>query len=220
MVPSEGQEAAYAVTGRTAAEGSLLRAGTEVFKLVMDRTLKLKVPVPDRFVAEVQVGQKAKVYDGRLRLHVRGTVTRINPAVDPSTRTFEVEIQLPNANGALKSGSFAKAAIETRIRPERPDRSSGIDRPVRGNYENLRRRRRPRARGESLDRRCDATNGSKSTALGCRPEPKSLPAVKPCSPTAPRSHSLSGGVRVKGSASQIRRPGRDFPLPLPTLTDP
>ena len=47
-------------------------------------------------------------------------MTRINPAVDPSTRTFEVEIQIPNANGCLKSGSFAKAAIETRHDPGVP----------------------------------------------------------------------------------------------------
>jgi RND family efflux transporter MFP subunit len=114
LVPSEGHDVTYAVTSRSAAEGSLLRAGTEVFKLVMDRTLKLKAPVPDRFVADVQLGQKAKVTTAAYDCTFDGTVTRINPAVDPSTRTFEVEIQLPNTNGALKSGSFAKAAIETR----------------------------------------------------------------------------------------------------------
>jgi RND family efflux transporter MFP subunit len=117
MAPGDGQEVTYSVTGRTAAEGALLRAGTEVFKLVMDRTLKLKVPVPDRFVAEVQVGEKAKVSTAAYDCTFDGTITRINPAVDPTTRTFEVEIQLPNTNRALKSGSFAKAAIETRNDP-------------------------------------------------------------------------------------------------------
>jgi membrane fusion protein, multidrug efflux system len=117
MIPSEGQEATYSITGRTAAEGSLLRAGTDVFKLVMDRTLKLKAPVPDRYVADVQVGQKTKLSTAAYDCTFEGTVTRINPAEDPSTRTFEVEIQLPNTNGALKSGSFAKAAIETRYDP-------------------------------------------------------------------------------------------------------
>ena len=81
----------------------------------MDRTLKLKVPVPDRFVAEVQVGEKAKVSTAAYDCTFEGAITRINPSVDPATRTFEVEIQLPNTNGALKSGSFAKAAIETRF---------------------------------------------------------------------------------------------------------
>jgi RND family efflux transporter MFP subunit len=115
MVPTAGQQATYAVTGRTAAEGSFLRAGTEVFKLVMDRTLKLKAPLPDRYVADVQVGEKAKVTTAAYDCAFDGTITRINPAVDPATRTFEVEIQIPNENGALKSGSFAKAAIETRF---------------------------------------------------------------------------------------------------------
>jgi len=120
MVPVAGHEATYSVTSRTMAEGSFLRAGTEVFKLVMDRTLKLKAPVPDRFVADVQIGQKAKITTAAYDCTFEGTVTRINPAVDPATRTFEVEILLPNANGALKSGSFAKAAIETRFDPEAP----------------------------------------------------------------------------------------------------
>jgi RND family efflux transporter MFP subunit len=115
MIPFAAHDTTYAVTSRTAAEGSFLRAGTEVFKLVMDRMLKLRVPVPDRYEAEVQVGQKAKVTTAAYDCTFEGTVRRINPAVDPATRTFEVEIQLANTNGALKSGSFAKAAIETRF---------------------------------------------------------------------------------------------------------
>lgn len=117
LIPADGLQPTYAVTGRTASEGSFVRTGTEVFKLVMDRTLKLKAPVPDRFVSEVEVGQKAAVTTAAYDNTFEGTVTRINPAVEPSTRTFEVEVQLPNANGALKSGSFAKAAIETRLDP-------------------------------------------------------------------------------------------------------
>jgi len=120
MIPFAAHDTTYAVTSRTAAEGSFLRAGTEVFKLVMDRMLKLKVPVPDRYVVDVQVGQKAKVTTAAYDCTFEGTVRRINPAVDPATRTFEVEIQLGNTNGALKSGSFAKTAIETRFDPAVP----------------------------------------------------------------------------------------------------
>ena len=91
MVPDDGREATYAVTSRTAAEGSLLRAGTEVFKLVMDRTLKLKVPVPDRFVAEVQVGEKAKVstaaYD---------CTSRERHADQPGSRSVHADVRSRN----------------------------------------------------------------------------------------------------------------------------
>ncbi len=107
-------ELTYAITSRSAAEGSFVRIGTEVFKLVIDRMLKLKVPVPDRYVGEVQEGQTATVKTAAYDKTFEGTVTRINPSVDQTTRTFEVEIQVPNPDGVLKSGSFAKAAIVTR----------------------------------------------------------------------------------------------------------
>jgi RND family efflux transporter MFP subunit len=108
----------YAITSRSAAEGSFVRIGTEVFKLVIDRTLKLKVPVPDRHVAEVKEGQKVTVKTAAYDKAFVGAVTRINPSVDLTTRTFEVEIQVPNPDGVLKSGTFAKAAIITRMDPE------------------------------------------------------------------------------------------------------
>jgi RND family efflux transporter MFP subunit len=108
----------YAITSRSAAEGSFVRIGTEVFKLVIDRVLKLKVPVPDRYVAEVKEGQKVTVKTAAYDKAFEGTVTRINPSVDLTTRTFEVEIQVPNPDGVLKSGSFAKAAIVTRMDAE------------------------------------------------------------------------------------------------------
>jgi multidrug efflux pump subunit AcrA (membrane-fusion protein) len=36
---------------------------------------------------------------------------RINPVIDPATRSFEVEIQIANSDSSLKPGGFAKAAI-------------------------------------------------------------------------------------------------------------
>jgi RND family efflux transporter MFP subunit len=108
----------YAIISRSAAEGSFVRIGTEVFKLVIDRVLKLRVPVPDRYVAEVKEGQPVTVKTAAYEQAFAGTVKRINPSVDLTTRTFEVEIQVPNPDGILKSGSFAKAAIITRMDPE------------------------------------------------------------------------------------------------------
>jgi RND family efflux transporter MFP subunit len=113
--PNATAEMTYAITSRSAAEGSFVRIGTEVFKLVIDRVLKLKVPVPDRYVSEVKEGQKATVQTAAYDKTFEGTVTRINPSVDQTTRTFEVEIQVPNPDWVLKSGSFAKAAIITRM---------------------------------------------------------------------------------------------------------
>lgn len=114
-VPGAADGALYAITSRSAAEGTLVRPGTEVYKLVITQTLKLRVPVPERFSPEVRLGQKADVTTSAFARPFAGTVTRINPAVDPATRTFEVEIQVPNPRGELKPGGFARAAIFTRL---------------------------------------------------------------------------------------------------------
>jgi RND family efflux transporter MFP subunit len=118
LVPASGSPPSYAVIGRHVSEGTFLRVGTEVFKLVIDQTLKLRVPVPDRYAAEVKEGQSARITTAASPQEFAGTVTRINPGVDTATRTFEVEIQVPNAEARLKSGSFAKAAVVTRFDQE------------------------------------------------------------------------------------------------------
>src|SRR5207302_29214 len=89
-----------------------------VCKLVINDTLKLRLPVPERYSGDVRVGQKARLSTAACPDCVVGTVTRINPAVDPTTRTLEVEVQVPNPKGELKPGGFAKAAILTRVDAE------------------------------------------------------------------------------------------------------
>jgi membrane fusion protein (multidrug efflux system) len=40
-----------------------------------------------------------------------GRVARINPTIDPQSRSFEVEAHVPNADHRLKHGGFAKAEV-------------------------------------------------------------------------------------------------------------
>jgi RND family efflux transporter MFP subunit len=115
---SNGSGVSYAITQRMATEGALVRPGTELFRLVINRVLKLRVPVPDRFSGEVKMDQPVEVTTSASPTPILGKVTRINPASDTTTRTFEVEIQVPNPDGSLKPGSFARAAIQTRLDPE------------------------------------------------------------------------------------------------------
>ena len=101
----------YSITERLVSEGTLVRPGTEVFRLVFGRTLKLKLSIPESHSGEVVVGQSVEVLTGSLVQGTNGTVARISPAVDRSTRTFMVEVDVPNDAATLKPGSFARAKI-------------------------------------------------------------------------------------------------------------
>src|SRR5262249_28127212 len=96
---------------RSVAEGMLVRVGTELFKLVIDDTLKLRAMIPERFSRDVKVGQKAAVTIAASPTPVAGVVTRVNPEVNATTRTFEVELQVANPGRGIKPGSFAKTQI-------------------------------------------------------------------------------------------------------------
>jgi membrane fusion protein (multidrug efflux system) len=114
-VPGLEHGVTYAITARPIAEGSYVKAGTEVFKIVIERPLKFRGRVPERRSGEIRLGQKAEVYTAAYKQPFPGEVIRINPSIDPQTRAFEVEVLVPNAEGRLKPGGFAKTAILTDV---------------------------------------------------------------------------------------------------------
>jgi multidrug efflux pump subunit AcrA (membrane-fusion protein) len=119
----EAAPAEYVVCQRSVCEGEIVRAmpampgaATTLFRLIIDRPLKLQAQVPERHAGEVRVGQAAELEaeccPGE---RFAGTVARVNPSVDRASRTFLVEIHVPNADRRLRAGSFARAQILTRV---------------------------------------------------------------------------------------------------------
>lgn len=109
--PTTSGNQTYSISERLVSEGTLVRPGTEVFRLVLGRTLKLKLSVPESHSGDVVVGQTVEVLTGSSLKPTIGSVARIGPAIDRSTRTFIVEVDVPNETGLLKPGGFAKARI-------------------------------------------------------------------------------------------------------------
>lgn len=109
------EQLTYAVTRRVAAEGQMLRPGDPVMDLILEDPLRLWASVPERYSSEIRLGQPVELtvasYAGET---FRGEVARINPSVDPESRTFQVEARVPNHDRRLRPGSFAKARILTR----------------------------------------------------------------------------------------------------------
>jgi RND family efflux transporter MFP subunit len=92
--------------------GETYKEKTPLMSLVVTQALKLQGEVPERFAPQVAVGHPVQVeveaFPGR---SFAGRVVRVSPSVDVETRTFTVEAAVPNADGALKPGFFAKAAL-------------------------------------------------------------------------------------------------------------
>lgn len=104
----------YTVAAKMVSDGEMTRSfpGTNAYRLVVSHTLKLKVTVPEKHTPDVQLGQPVGVrVDSHPSTTFPGTVARISPAIDPQTRTFQVEVAVPNADGKLKPGGFARADI-------------------------------------------------------------------------------------------------------------
>lgn len=119
-VPGLENGASYAIISRAVSEGSYVMPGADVFKIVIESPLKFRGRVPERKSSEVRLGQKAEVYTAAYPRSFPGEVTRINPSIDPQTRTFEVEILVPNTQSELKPGGFAKTAILTEVDERAP----------------------------------------------------------------------------------------------------
>jgi RND family efflux transporter MFP subunit len=94
-------------------------SNTVLFRLVVDRPLKLQVTVPERYRSEVKLGQEAALeVEAHPGQRFPGKVARINPTIDRASRTFQVEILVPNEDRKLSPGSFAKASIFTKVDPK------------------------------------------------------------------------------------------------------
>lgn len=103
----------YEVAARIVTAGDFVQVGSPLVRLVDADPLKLRVPVTERRLGTIEKGQPVAVKVEAFAEKFAGEVVRVSPAVDTSTRTFAVEILVPNPDRVLKPGLFATAEIET-----------------------------------------------------------------------------------------------------------
>ncbi len=104
----------YAVAKRSVSEGQMIKEGDPVYDLAVENPLRLWLNVPERYAAEIKLGQAVRLTVGSYPNEVfPATVTRINPTVATDSRSFQVEASVPNDSRKLRPGGFAKAEIIT-----------------------------------------------------------------------------------------------------------
>lgn len=94
--------------------GQKISAGTMVTKIGDTSNLQITAKVPERYVSELSIGQKAEI-----TLQAYGdekfmtSIVRISPVVDPSTRTKEIILNFDNKDDRVNAGMFANVKLYT-----------------------------------------------------------------------------------------------------------
>ena len=102
-----------AVLDRQVSVGQYLPGGAPVVTIVRIHPLRLRLPIPERAASEVHAGQKVLVRVDQDATTYEGRISRISPAIDPTNRTQMIEAEVPNPNGLLLPGAFARAEVVT-----------------------------------------------------------------------------------------------------------
>jgi RND family efflux transporter MFP subunit len=111
------------VTWRFSDTGSLVQAGTSnssglpVVTVAQVNVLRLRIPVPESLAAKVRIGDSADVHVQATGEHFTGKVQRFTDSLDTSTRTMQVEIDVPNSNYHLQPGMYADVTLSANSRP-------------------------------------------------------------------------------------------------------
>lgn len=100
------------VNARMIERGALVSPTTPLFKISSTDPVRVFVQVPQDVAPSVRSDVAAKVtvreYAGRT---FEGKVARSAGALDPSTRTMNTEVRLPNPKGELLAGMYAQVAL-------------------------------------------------------------------------------------------------------------
>jgi RND family efflux transporter MFP subunit len=92
--------------------GATVSPGQPVFTIVDLDPVRVRVGVPEGDVGHVTEGTVATVRIPALDASFVGRVSLIGVAADPATRSYSVEIKVPNPARRLRAGMVAEATIE------------------------------------------------------------------------------------------------------------
>ena len=85
--------------------------GSEVFRIVNLSDMYIEVEVPESYIGNVTKGKEALVYFPVLGDSIVTKIRETGNFINPSNRSFEAEIPVPNKDGRIKPNLTAKVAI-------------------------------------------------------------------------------------------------------------
>jgi membrane fusion protein, multidrug efflux system len=107
------------ITKRFLDPGALVTTSNSTLFTLMDLDqMKIIVNVLEKDIPSITPGREAIItVDAYPDRRFMGKIARMSEAVDPSTRTMAIEIDIPNRDHLLKPGMFANAEVVVGIHP-------------------------------------------------------------------------------------------------------
>jgi len=102
------------VAKRLVSLGEYVKVQTPVMGVVRIDPLKVIAEIPEKMAPWIDTGQPVELHvDAYPDKTITGKITRISPSVNTQTRAFPFEAIVPNTDGLLKPGTFARVHIES-----------------------------------------------------------------------------------------------------------
>ena len=100
------------ISERVADVGEFATTNAKIATIVRTSVLRLRIDVPEQSIGQIAGGQgislQTSAYPDR---NFSGTVTRISPSINATSRVLVVEAEVENTGGLLKPGQFATVRI-------------------------------------------------------------------------------------------------------------
>jgi RND family efflux transporter MFP subunit len=86
--------------------------GAPIARIVNLNKVQVEAEIPESFIAAFKKGDKVDVHFASLGITRSATIKAISQVINPGNRTFKIEVDLPNSDGALKPNLLATLKLK------------------------------------------------------------------------------------------------------------
>ncbi|TOI21902.1 efflux transporter periplasmic adaptor subunit [Vibrio parahaemolyticus] len=92
--------------------GQYIQAGSDIVRLEDSSVMRLRFTVPQTDISRIKLNQEVDIFvDAYPDQPFKGSISAIEPAVNVQSGLIQVQADIPNSDGKLRSGMFARANI-------------------------------------------------------------------------------------------------------------
>ncbi len=91
--------------------GQVVAPGMPIIQLVSLGQMKVEADVPENYISSVKQGSDVQIEIPNLNKKLQSKIVKVGSSINPSNRTFNIEVHIPNTDGTIKPNLMAKIKI-------------------------------------------------------------------------------------------------------------